>query len=44
MNNSNRIPLAIQIYSSDNPPKLVEQNLNGKNVLKGKTEKDLVYG
>ena len=31
--NSNRIPLSIGIYSSENPPKYIDSNTAGKNIF-----------
>lgn len=42
--NSNRIPLTIGIYSSENPPKYIDSNTAGNKILKGFIEKDLVNG
>jgi len=42
--NSNRIPLTIAIYSSENPPKYIDSNTAGNKILKGFIEKDLVNG
>jgi len=42
--NSNRIPLTIGIYSSENPPKYIDANTSGNKILKGFIEKDLVNG
>jgi len=42
--NSNRIPLTIGIYSSENPPKFIDSNTAGNKILKGFIEKDLVNG
>jgi len=42
--NSNRIPLTIGIYSSENPPKYIDANTSGNKILKGFIEKDLVSG
>ncbi len=54
--NTNRIPLAIGIYSSENPPKYIDSNtagnfleeisinLIGNKILKGYIEKDLTSG
>jgi len=42
--NSNRIPLTLAIYTSENPPKFVDVNTSGNKVLKGMTDKDLVDG
>jgi len=42
--NSNRIPLTIGIYSSENPPKYIDSNTAGNKILKGFIEKDLING
>jgi len=42
--NSNRIPLSIGIYSSENPPKYIDSNTAGNKILKGFIEKDLING
>jgi len=42
--NSNKIPLTIGIYSSENPPKYIDANTAGNKILKGFIEKDLVNG
>eukprot|EP01016_Furgasonia_blochmanni_P013201 TRINITY_DN1668_c0_g1_i4.p1 TRINITY_DN1668_c0_g1~~TRINITY_DN1668_c0_g1_i4.p1 ORF type:complete len:597 (+),score=195.43 TRINITY_DN1668_c0_g1_i4:134-1924(+) len=42
--NSNRIPLNIAIYSTENPPKYIDSNTSGNKILKGFVEKDLVHG
>jgi len=42
--NANRIPLTIGIYSSENPPKYIDSNTAGNKILKGFIEKDLVNG
>jgi hypothetical protein len=42
--NSNRIPLTIGIYSSENPPKYIDANTSGNKILKGFIEKDMVNG
>lgn len=42
--NPNRIPLTIGIYSSENPPKYIDCNTAGNKILKGFIEKDLVNG
>lgn len=42
--NFNRIPVSIGIYSSENPPKYIDSNTAGNKILKGFTEKDLVNG
>jgi len=42
--NFNRIPINIGIYSSENPPKYIDSNTAGNKILKGFTEKDLVNG
>jgi len=42
--NTNRIPLSIGIYSSENPPKYIDSNTSGNKILKGFIEKDLVHG
>jgi len=42
--NSNRIPLTLAIYTSENPPKFVDVNTAGNKILKGMIDKDLVDG
>jgi len=42
--NTNRIPLTIGIYSSENPPKFIDSNTAGNKILKGFIDKDLVNG
>jgi len=42
--NSNRIPLTIGLYSSENPPKYIDANTAGNKILKGFIEKDLMNG
>jgi len=42
--NSNRIPLTIGLYSSENPPKYIDANTAGNKILKGFIEKDLISG
>lgn len=42
--NTNRIPLTIGIYSSENPPKYIDSNTAGNKILKGFIEKDLING
>jgi len=42
--NSNKIPLTLAIYSSENPPKFIDANTAGNKILKGFIEKDLVKG
>jgi len=42
--NSNKIPLTIGIYSSENPPKYIDSNTAGNKILKGFIEKDLMNG
>jgi len=42
--NTNRIPLTIAIYTSENPPKYVDVNTSGNKILKGMIDKDLVDG
>ncbi len=53
--NANRIPLTIGIYSSENPPKFIDTNTAGKlskigynsvgnKILKGFIDKDLING
>jgi len=42
--NSNRIPLTLAIYTSENPPKFVDVNTSGNKILKGMIDKDLVDG
>ena len=42
--NSNRIPLIINIYSSENPPKMIEFNTAGNCIMKGHCGKSLVAG
>jgi len=42
--NTNRIPLSIGIYTSENPPKYIDSNTSGNKILKGFIEKDLVHG
>jgi hypothetical protein len=42
--NTNRIPLTIAIYTSENTPKYVDVNTSGNKVLKGMIDKDLVDG
>jgi len=42
--NSNRIPLTIAIYTSENPPKFVDVNTSGNKILKGMIDKDMVDG
>ena len=42
--NTNRIPLSIGIYTSENPPKYLESNTSGNKILKGFIEKDLLHG
>lgn len=42
--NSNRIPLSIAIYTSENPPKYVDANTSGNKIMKGFVEKDLNSG
>lgn len=41
---SNRIPLTLAIYTSENPPKFVDVNTAGNKILKGMIDKDLVDG
>jgi hypothetical protein len=33
--NSNKIPLSLALYSSENPPKFIEKNTAGQKILKG---------
>jgi hypothetical protein len=42
--NFNRVPLSISLYSSENPPKYIDSNTAGNKILKGFTEKDLING
>lgn len=42
--NTNRIPLTLAIYTSENPPKYVDINTSGNKILKGMIDKDLVDG
>jgi hypothetical protein len=42
--NTNRIPLTIGIYSSENPPKFIDSNTAGNKILKGFIDKDMVNG
>jgi len=42
--NTNRIPLTLGLYSSENPPKYIDANTAGNKILKGFIEKDLVNG
>jgi len=42
--NTNRIPLTVAIYTSENPPKFVDVNTAGNKILKGMIDKDLVDG
>ena len=54
--NRNKIPLSVAVYSSENPPKLIEHSnignyfriskiiLLGKKIIQGSTERDLVNG
>eukprot|EP00331_Platyophrya_macrostoma_P014201 CAMPEP_0176434226 /NCGR_PEP_ID=MMETSP0127-20121128/16543_1 /TAXON_ID=938130 /ORGANISM="Platyophrya macrostoma, Strain WH" /LENGTH=326 /DNA_ID=CAMNT_0017816907 /DNA_START=1 /DNA_END=981 /DNA_ORIENTATION=+ len=42
--NTNRIPLTIGIYSSENPPKYIDTNTSGNKILKGFIDKDLKNG
>jgi len=42
--NANRIPLTIGIYSSENPPKFIDTNTAGNKILKGFIDKDLING
>lgn len=42
--NVNRIPLTIGIYSSENPPKFIDTNTAGNKILKGFIDKDLING
>ena len=42
--NSNRIPVTVAIYTSENPPKFVDVNTAGNKILKGMIDKDLVDG
>jgi len=42
--NSNKIPLTLSIYTCENPPKYIDSNTAGNKIFKGFTEKDLVKG
>lgn len=42
--NANRIPLTIGIYTSESPPKFIDSNTAGNKILKGFIDKDLVNG
>lgn len=42
--NSNKIPLSLALYSSENPPKFIEKNTAGQKILKGNTEQSLHQG
>jgi hypothetical protein len=42
--NSNKIPLTLSVYTCENPPKYVDSNTAGNKIFKGFTEKDLVKG
>jgi len=42
--NINKIPLTIAIYSSESTPKFIDSNTAGNKILKGFIEKDLVNG
>lgn len=42
--NSNRIPVTIGIYSSENPPKFIDSNTAGNKILKGFIDKDIING
>lgn len=44
MKNSNKIPLSIALYTSENPPKYIEKNTAGHSILKGYIEQSLVNG
>jgi len=44
INNTNRIPLTIAIYSSESMPKFIDANTSGNKILKGFIEKDLING
>ena len=42
--NSNKIPLSLALYTSENPPKFIERNTAGQKILKGYTEQSLYQG
>lgn len=42
--NSNKIPLSLALYSSENPPKFIEKNTAGQKILKGYIEQSLHQG
>jgi hypothetical protein len=42
--NSNKIPLSLALYSSENPPKFIEKNTAGNKILKGYIEQSLHQG
>jgi len=42
--NSNKIPIAISLYTCENPPKYIDCNNAGNKILKGFAEKDLNKG
>jgi len=42
--NSNKIPLTLSVYTCENPPKYVDSNTAGNKIFKGFTEKDLTRG
>jgi len=42
--NTNRIPLTLAIYTSENPPKFIDVNTAGNKVLKGMIDRDMVDG
>lgn len=42
--NSNKIPMSLALYTCENPPKFIEKNTAGQKMLKGYVDQALVSG
>ena len=42
--NSNKIPMSLALYTCENPPKFIEKNTAGQKMLKGYIDQSLMNG